>query len=186
MSSPARVIQVGVNGNGRRHLEAVAAAEAAGRVRLVAAVDPTPGDFAAAPVYARLTAWVGIGAGEITRQHAVAGVVVDEFRVWWDPEVLPQVDRAGRDGRIASYQVCDWRTPLEADVLLSRHLPGDGVVDFGVLTRRIEEAGCGHDIEVEVFNAAVWGRDPRRVAEETSIAFGAAVAPHLGRTLGDK
>jgi sugar phosphate isomerase/epimerase len=32
------------------------------------------------------------------------GVVVDTFHVWWDPELAAQVARAGRGGRIASYQ----------------------------------------------------------------------------------
>ncbi|MHA6523050.1 Gfo/Idh/MocA family protein [Tessaracoccus sp. G1721] len=51
MSSPARIIQVGVNGYGRHHLEAIAEQAAAGRAALVAAVDPAPGGFAGAPVY---------------------------------------------------------------------------------------------------------------------------------------
>ncbi len=46
------------------------------------------------------------------------GVVVDTFHVWWDPQLAAQVRRAGP--RIASYQVCDWITPLPADTLLAR------------------------------------------------------------------
>lgn len=46
------------------------------------------------------------------------GVLVDTFHVWWDPEVFPQIERAG--SRIAGFQVCDWITPLPADVLLGR------------------------------------------------------------------
>jgi sugar phosphate isomerase/epimerase len=44
--------------------------------------------------------------------------VVDTFHVWWDPQLAAQVRRAGP--RIASYQVCDWITPLPADTLLAR------------------------------------------------------------------
>ena len=29
---------------------------------------------------------------------SVVGVTVDTFHVWWDPEVLPQIARAGRGG----------------------------------------------------------------------------------------
>ncbi len=112
---------------------------------------------------------------------AVAGVVVDTFHVWWDPEVLTQIDRAGREGRIAAYQVSDWHTPLEADVLLSRHQPGDGVIDFGRLTRRVEAAGFTGDVEVEIFNDTIWGRAPRAVVRDTVTAFDDAVAPHLAR-----
>ena len=55
---------------------------------------------------------------------AVVGATVDTFHIWWDPDVLNQIARAGREGRIATYQVCDWKTPLPADVLLSAPLPG--------------------------------------------------------------
>lgn len=109
----------------------------------------------------------------------VAGVTLDTFHVWWDPEVLELIDRAGREGRIACYQVCDWRTPLEADVLLSRHQPGDGVIDFEALTRRVEATGYAHDVEVEIFNADIWSREPARVVGETAESFGRVVAPHL-------
>ena len=51
MTSPARIIQVGVNGYGRHHLEAIAETEALGRARLVAAVDPAPGEFGGVPVH---------------------------------------------------------------------------------------------------------------------------------------
>ncbi len=46
-----RIVQVGVNGYGRLHLEAIAREQAEGRALLVAAVDPQPNGFAAAPVY---------------------------------------------------------------------------------------------------------------------------------------
>jgi sugar phosphate isomerase/epimerase len=49
------------------------------------------------------------------------GVVLDTFHLWWDPQVFEQIARA--TGRIASYQVCDWVTPLPPDVLLARGRP---------------------------------------------------------------
>ncbi len=58
----------------------------------------------------------------------VVGVVVDTFHVWWEPGVEHQIARAA--GRITSYQVCDWITPLPADALLSRGMVGDGHIDF--------------------------------------------------------
>lgn len=109
----------------------------------------------------------------------VVGVAVDTFHVFWDPDVLPQIARAGREGRIATYQVCDWRTPLPADVLLSRHYPGDGVIDFASLTRAVVETGYDRDIEVEIFNADVWADAPEHVVRRTAESFGAAVSPHL-------
>lgn len=109
----------------------------------------------------------------------VVGAAVDTFHIFWDPGVLPAIERAGREGRIATYQVCDWKTPLPADVLLSRHYPGDGVIDFGALTRAVEATGYDRDIEVEIFNADIWADDPAAVVARTAAAFGDAVAPHL-------
>ncbi|QKJ20594.1 sugar phosphate isomerase/epimerase family protein [Microbacterium hominis] len=113
----------------------------------------------------------------------VVGVTVDTFHIWWDPEVLASIARAGREGRIATYQVCDWKTPLAADVLLSRHYPGDGVIDFASLTRAVEETGYDRDIEVEIFNADIWAKDPDTIVRETAAGFGAAVSPHLRATV---
>ena len=111
---------------------------------------------------------------------AVVGAVVDTFHIWWDPQVLEQIARAGREGRIASYQVCDWKTPLAEDVLLSRHYPGDGVIDFASLTRAVADAGYTGDVEVELFNAEIWADAPDAVVARTVASFADAVSPHLG------
>ena len=105
----------------------------------------------------------------------VVGAAVDTFHVFWDPEVLVQIERAGREGRIATYQVCDWKTPLPADVLLSRHYPGDGVIDFAPLTAAVDATGYDGDIEVEIFNEEVWSTEPSAVVRRVSETFGSAV-----------
>ncbi|MCJ1671795.1 sugar phosphate isomerase/epimerase [Rathayibacter sp. VKM Ac-2929] len=110
---------------------------------------------------------------------AAVGVVVDTFHVWWDPQVLAQIARAGAEGRIASYQVCDWVTPLPADVLLARRYPGEGVIDFGSLTRAVVEAGYAGDVEVEIFHQEVWDTAYPEVAERVVAAFAETVSPHL-------
>lgn len=89
------------------------------------------------------------------------GVVVDTFHVWWDPEVFAQIERAGP--RIASFQVSDWVTPLPADVLLGRGMMGDGHIEFAPLRAAVDAAGYRGDIEVEIFNADVWAREPGEV-----------------------
>ncbi|MCJ1701509.1 sugar phosphate isomerase/epimerase [Rathayibacter festucae] len=110
---------------------------------------------------------------------AAVGVVVDTFHVWWDPQVLAQIARAGAEGRIASYQVCDWVTPLPADVLLARRYPGEGVIDFASLTRAVVEAGYAGDVEVEIFHQEVWDTAYPEVAERVVAAFAETVSPHL-------
>ena len=114
---------------------------------------------------------------------SVVGVTVDTFHVWWDPEVLPQLARAGAEGRIATYQVCDWKTPLPADVLLGRHYPGDGVIDFRTLTAAVEATGYTGDIEVEIFNQEIWDTPFAEVVARTAAGFEAAVVPHLAASV---
>lgn len=93
-------------------------------------------------------------------EHQV-GVVVDTFHIWWDPQVLAEIRRSAE--RIVSYQLADWCDPLPADVLLGRCLPGDGPIDFAPMNAAVADAGYIGDIEVEVFNQAVWDRDPDEV-----------------------
>lgn len=107
------------------------------------------------------------------------GVVVDSFHVWWDPQVQEQIARAGATNRIASYQVSDWATPLAADVLLSRHYMGDGVIDLAGLTAAVSAAGYTGDVEVEIFNQPIWDSAWAAVLERTTSSFDITVAPHL-------
>jgi sugar phosphate isomerase/epimerase len=82
------------------------------------------------------------------------GVVVDTYHVWWDASLLTDIARAG--DRIVSYQVCDWILPLPADTLLGRGHVGDGHIDFPPVTAAVTAAGYTGDIEVEIFNQAIW------------------------------
>lgn len=109
----------------------------------------------------------------------VVGAAVDAFHIWWDPDVLAAIARAGGEGRIATYQVCDWKTPLPADVLLGRHYPGDGVIDLATLTRAVAATGYDRDIEVEIFNADIWATDSAEAVRRTAHGFATSVAPHL-------
>ncbi|MEU8245093.1 sugar phosphate isomerase/epimerase [Nonomuraea sp. NPDC048916] len=101
------------------------------------------------------------------------GVVVDTFHVWWDPRLFDDLARAG--GRIASYQVCDYLHPLPADALLGRGMMGDGVIDFGPITRAVTGAGYTGDVEVEIFNADVWAADPDEVVATMKARYAALV-----------
>ena len=84
------------------------------------------------------------------------GVIVDTYHVWWDPTLEQAISRAGRSGRLFSYQVCDWNLPLAAEPLFSRGYMGDGYIDFPAITRMVKDAGYTGDIEVEIFNEDVW------------------------------
>jgi Sugar phosphate isomerases/epimerases len=108
------------------------------------------------------------------------GVVVDAFHVWWDPQLPEQIERAGRLGHIAGYQVCDWITPLPADVLLGRGMMGDGHIDFVPMTRSVVAAGYSGDVEVEIFNQEIWDAPHAEVATRVAETFAAFVSPLLG------
>ncbi|TCP47872.1 sugar phosphate isomerase/epimerase [Tamaricihabitans halophyticus] len=108
---------------------------------------------------------------------AEVGVVVDTFHVWWDPDVIAQIARAG--DRVVSYQVSEWITPLPPDALLNRGMPGDGHIDFGVLTEAVAATGYQGDIEVEIFNEAVWAAPGADVLATITRRYAELVAPHL-------
>jgi sugar phosphate isomerase/epimerase len=119
---------------------------------------------------------------DLAAPHPVeaVGVVVDTFHVWWDPQLAEQIARAGRERRIASYQVCDFNLPIAADPLLSRGYMGDGVVDFDRIGRWVTEAGYDGVVEVEIFNAEIWAADPDEVVATVKDRWSRLVAPSLG------
>ena len=82
-----------------------------------------------------------------------AGVVVDAFHVWWDPELAVQIERAR--GTIVGFHVSDWPVPLP-DILMGRAMMGDGVIELRKLREAVEATGYDGPIEVEIFNDAVW------------------------------
>ncbi len=107
------------------------------------------------------------------------GVVVDTFHVYWDPRAEAAIARAGREGRISSYQVCDFNLPIATDALLSRGMMGDGVIDFAHWSSAVAAAGYIGDVEVEIFNADIWAREPRDVVSQMVERYTSLVAPFL-------
>ncbi|WP_103531326.1 sugar phosphate isomerase/epimerase [Streptomyces sp. SM11] len=99
------------------------------------------------------------------------GVVVDTYHLWWDDGAPAQIARAGAGGRIHSFQLADWITPLPAGVLLGRGQLGDGSVDFRAFRRYVEAAGFDGPIEVEIFNEALWARDGAEALAEVADRY---------------
>ncbi|WP_142218259.1 sugar phosphate isomerase/epimerase [Streptomyces sp. SLBN-118] len=99
------------------------------------------------------------------------GVVVDTYHTWWDDTAPLAVARAGTSGRIHGFQLADWVTPLPAGVLNGRGRLGDGVVDLRAWRERVEAAGYGGPIEVELFNEGLWARDGVEVLRETVARY---------------
>lgn len=107
------------------------------------------------------------------------GVVVDTYHVWWDPQLREQILRAGAQGRLASYQVCDWILPLAEDPLLSRGFMGDGYIDFPTITTWVSEAGYSGHVEVEIFNAGIWDAPGDQTVATMAERYSRLVAPYL-------
>ncbi|MEU0371530.1 sugar phosphate isomerase/epimerase family protein [Streptomyces sp. NPDC006283] len=103
------------------------------------------------------------------------GVVVDTYHIWWDDRAPAEVARAGAQGRIHSFQLADWVTPLPAGVLTGRGQLGDGAVDMREWRERVEATGWTGYIEVELFNDGLWARDGVEVLAETAERFAGEV-----------
>ncbi|MFB7215659.1 sugar phosphate isomerase/epimerase family protein [Streptomyces sp. NPDC056255] len=99
------------------------------------------------------------------------GVVVDTYHIWWDDQAAAQIARAGAGGRIHSFQLADWITPLPAGVLVGRGQLGDGAVDFRAFRSLVEATGFDGPVEVEIFNEALWARDGAEVLAEVASRY---------------
>ncbi|MFF1969216.1 sugar phosphate isomerase/epimerase family protein [Streptomyces sp. NPDC058232] len=99
------------------------------------------------------------------------GVVVDTYHIWWDDQAAAQIARAGAGGRIHSFQLADWITPLPAGVLVGRGQLGEGSVDFRAFREMVEATGFTGPIEVEIFNEGLWARDGADVLAEVAARY---------------
>ncbi|KKD03824.1 sugar phosphate isomerase [Streptomyces sp. WM6386] len=99
------------------------------------------------------------------------GVTVDTYHIWWDDNAPAQIARAGASGRIHTFQLADWTTPLPEGVLNGRGQIGDGAIDMREWQGYVEAAGYTGAIEVELFNDELWARDGREVLAETAARF---------------
>jgi sugar phosphate isomerase/epimerase len=91
-----------------------------------------------------------------------AGVVVDAFHVWWDPELMGQIERA--QGKIVGFHVSDWPVPLPG-ILMGRAMMGDGVIELRAMREAVDATGYDGPIEVEIFNDEIWKSADARLME---------------------
>jgi len=101
-------------------------------------------------------------------QSASAGVVVDAYHVWWDPEIMREIERAR--GKIVGFHVSDWPVPLPG-ILMGRAMMGDGVIELRKLRQAVDETGYGGPIEVEIFNEDVWKSADDRLLKRIQSSF---------------
>ncbi|WP_421725551.1 sugar phosphate isomerase/epimerase family protein [Bauldia sp.] len=84
------------------------------------------------------------------------GITLDVYHVWWDFEVMAQIERMGRD-RLLAFHVCDWLAPT-ADLVTDRGMMGDGVIEIPKLRAAVEALGFDGACEVEILSDAWWAR----------------------------
>ena len=88
------------------------------------------------------------------RREGKVGVAADVYHIWWDPDVMKQIERAGRE-RLLAFHVCDWLVPT-TDLLNDRGMMGDGVIDVPLLRGAVEAQGFSGYVEVEIFSERWW------------------------------
>jgi sugar phosphate isomerase/epimerase len=84
------------------------------------------------------------------------GVALDVYHIWWDPELMGQIARAGKD-RLLAFHVCDWLVPTK-DILNDRGMMGDGVIDIKSVRAAVEAQGFAGYSEIEIFSNDWWGK----------------------------
>ena len=107
------------------------------------------------------------------------GVALDVYHIWWDPELLPQIARAGKD-RLLAFHVCDWLVPTR-DILNDRGMMGDGVIDIKSVRSRGRGAGlCRLFRDRDLFRGLVGQADGRGAADlHRAASFGGVARPIL-------
>lgn len=98
---------------------------------------------------------VTIGEALDLAERFDAGIVLDAFHTWWDPQLYDALRRMA--GRIVGFHVSDWAVPLPG-IVTGRSMMGDGVIELRRIREAIDAAGYSGPIEVEIFNEALWAR----------------------------
>jgi sugar phosphate isomerase/epimerase len=88
------------------------------------------------------------------KRTGALGVALDVYHIWWDPELLPQIERVGKD-RLLAFHVCDWLVPTK-DILNDRGMMGDGVIDIKPIRSTVEAQGFAGYSEIEIFSNEWW------------------------------
>ncbi|MCK1739165.1 sugar phosphate isomerase/epimerase [Bradyrhizobium sp. 138] len=89
-------------------------------------------------------------------RSGMLGVALDVYHIWWDPELMGQIARAGQD-RLLAFHVCDWLVPTR-DILNDRGMMGDGVIDIKSVRNAVEAQGFAGYSEIEIFSNDWWGK----------------------------
>ncbi|UCH10456.1 MAG: sugar phosphate isomerase/epimerase [Fidelibacterota bacterium] len=103
-------------------------------------------------------------------QSDLVGVIVDVYHLWWDPDLEGEIRRAGREGSLAAFHICDWKTPT-TDLLLDRGLMGEGCIPIRTIRGWVEDNGFTGFHEVEIFSKTYWESDQDEFLRQIMAAY---------------
>lgn len=98
------------------------------------------------------------------------GIALDVYHLWWDPDLETQIKRCGRNGHLAAFHICDWKTPT-LDLLNDRGLMGEGCIDIRQIRGWVEDSGFDGFHEVEIFSTAYWNEDQTEFLKKIKNAY---------------
>lgn len=87
-----------------------------------------------------------------------AGVAVDVYHLWWDPDLKNEIERCGKNNKLFAFHICDWNVPT-TDLLNDRTVMGDGCIPVKQIRSWVESAGFSGFNEVEIFSNKWWNED---------------------------
>jgi sugar phosphate isomerase/epimerase len=108
------------------------------------------------------------------------GVAVDVYHLWWDPCLESEIIRCGRQNKLFSFHICDWKTPT-SDMLMDRGLMGEGCIPVRKIRRWMEQSGFNGFSEVEIFSHSYWKQDQSDFLKKIIKAY-----RNLDNKLGDE
>lgn len=99
-------------------------------------------------------------AGDICAQlrSPFVGIALDVYHVWWDDRLEAEISRAGANGWLHAFHICDWKAQ-QADMLNDRGLMGEGCIRIREIRSWVERAGFKGFNEVEIFSNRHWARN---------------------------
>lgn len=131
--------------------------EYAGQARMPLAIEPLHPAYAADRACVNTTKQaLDICDALDPARSGMLGVALDVYHIWWDPELLPQIARAGKN-RLLAFHACDWLVPTK-DILNDRGMMGDGVIDIKSVRSAVEAQGFAGYSEIEIFSNDWWGK----------------------------
>lgn len=103
-------------------------------------------------------------------QSPWVGIALDVYHLWWDPQLERQIKRAGENGNLSAFHICDWKAPT-LDMLNDRGLMGEGCIDIRKIRGWVEAAGFTGFNEVEIFSTIYWKEDQQSFLEKIKNAY---------------